>query len=247
MGRVAVVTGGASGIGLAIVRRLAAGGASVALLDLNAAAADRAAAELRGEGSRVIGLGADVADRAAVEKALDAVRGELGPVEIMVTSAGLSLNAPFLEITVEDWERVMAVNLTGTFHCLQLAVPDMIAGGWGRIVTISSSSAQSGAARMAHYVASKGGVIGLTKALAVEYAANGITVNTIPPGFIDTPMVRRAEARGDLPPIDAVIARTPVRRAGTPEDVAAACAFLCSDDAGYVTGQAIGVNGGWYL
>ena len=144
MGRVAVVTGGASGIGLAIVRRLATGGASVALLDLDEAAADRAAAELRGEGLRVVGLAADVSDRAAVEKALEAARAELGPVEIMVTSAGLSLNAPFLDISVEDWERVVAVNLTGTFHCLQLAVPDMIAGGWGRIVTISSSSAQSG-------------------------------------------------------------------------------------------------------
>ena len=114
-------------------------------------------------------------------------------------------------------------------------------------MTISSSSAQSGAARMAHYVASKGGVIGLTKALALEYAPNGITVNTIPPGFVDTPMVRRAEARGDLPNVDAVVARTPVRRAGTPDDIAAACAFLCSDDAGYITGQVIGVNGGWYL
>ena len=142
---------------------------------------------------------------------------------------------------------MLAVNLTGTFHCVQAAIPDMLAAGWGRIVTISSSSAQSGAARMAHYVASKGGVIGLTKALAVEYAPNGITVNTIPPGFIDTPMVRRAEARGDLPSIDAVVARTPVRRAGTPDDIAAACAFLCSDDAGYITGQLIGVNGGWYL
>jgi NAD(P)-dependent dehydrogenase (short-subunit alcohol dehydrogenase family) len=123
----------------------------------------------------------------------------------------------------------------------------MVAARWGRVVTISSSSAQSGAARMAHYVASKGGVIGLTKALALEYAPNGITVNTIPPGFVDTPMVRRAEARGDVPNVDAVVARTPVRRAGTPEDIAAACAFLCSDDAGYITGQAIGVNGGWYL
>jgi NAD(P)-dependent dehydrogenase (short-subunit alcohol dehydrogenase family) len=123
----------------------------------------------------------------------------------------------------------------------------MVRAGWGRVVTISSSSAQSGAVRMAHYVASKGGVIGLTKALALEYAPDGITVNTIPPGFVDTPMVRRAEARGDLPAVEAVVARTPVRRAGTPDDIAAACAFLCSDDAGYITGQVIGVNGGWYL
>ena len=142
---------------------------------------------------------------------------------------------------------MIAVNLTGTFHCVQAAVPDMLAAGWGRIVMISSSSAQSGARRMAHYVASKGGVIGLTKALAVELAPDGITVNTIPPGFIDTPMTRRAEATGGIPSVDAVAAHTPVRRAGTPEDIAAACAFLCSDEAGYITGQQINVNGGWYL
>ena len=175
------------------------------------------------------------------------VRAELGPIEIMVTSAGFDEFESFTDITPEAWDRMLAVNLTGTFHCIQSAIPDMLAAGWGRIVTISSSSAQSGANRMAHYVASKGGVVGLTKALAVEYAPNGITVNTIPPGFIDTPMARRAEARGDLPSIDAVAARTPVRRAGTPEDIAAACAFLCSDEAGYITGQLIGVNGGWYL
>ena len=175
------------------------------------------------------------------------MRAELGPVEILVTSAGFDEFRPFTEISVDAWERMIGINLTGTFHCMQAAIPDMLAAGWGRIVTISSSSAQSGAARMAHYVASKGGVIGLTKALAVEYAPQGITVNTIPPGFIDTPMARRAEARGDLPSIDAVAARTPVRRAGTPDDIAAACAFLCSDEAGYITGQALNVNGGWYL
>jgi NAD(P)-dependent dehydrogenase (short-subunit alcohol dehydrogenase family) len=123
----------------------------------------------------------------------------------------------------------------------------MVAGNWGRIVTISSSSAQSGAKRMAHYVASKGGVVGLTKALALEYAPNGITVNTIPPGFIDTPMVRRAEDKGDLPDVNLIAKQTPVRRAGTPDDIAAACMFLCSEEAGYITGQAINVNGGWYL
>ncbi len=165
----------------------------------------------------------------------------------MVTSAGLDEFSPFTDITAESWERVLRVNLTGTFHCLQAVVPDMLAAGWGRIVTISSSSAQSGAAKMAHYVASKGGVIGLTKALAVELAPHGITVNTIPPAIIDTPMARRAEAAGDVPSIDVIAKATPVRRAGTPDDVAAACAYLCSDEAGYVTGQQIGVNGGWYL
>jgi len=238
------VTGAASGMGLGIARRLAADGNRVALLDLDGDSVTQAAAEI---GDRAIAAKVDVTDRGGVDDAIARARAELGPVEILVTSAGLDEFRSFNEITPDAWDRMLAVNLTGTFNCIQAALPDMLAAGWGRIVTISSSSAQSGAARMAHYVASKGGVIGLTKALAVELAPQGITVNTIPPGFIDTPMARRAEARGDLPSIDAVAARTPVRRAGTPGDVAAACAFLCSDEAGYITGQAINVNGGWYL
>lgn len=247
MSRVAVVTGGGAGMGLGIVRRLSREGHKVAVLDLDGTTAKQAAEELRSNGESALGVAVDVADRAAVDDALRQVRSELGPVEIMVTSAGIDRFETFTDITRESWDRMIAVNLTGTFHCLQAAVPDMLDAGFGRIVTISSSSAQSGSNRMAHYVASKGGVIGLTKALALELAPHGITVNTIPPGFIDTPMARRAEARGDLPSIDAVAARTPVRRAGTPDDIAAACAFLCSDEAGYITGQQINVNGGWYL
>ena len=247
MSRVSVVTGAASGMGLAIARGLAGAGRAVALLDLDGDAAAAAAEDLVRGGAAAIAAKVDVADRAGVDDAFDRVRAELGPVEILVTSAGFDEFRPFTEISVDAWEHVIGINLTGTFHCIQAAIPDMLAAGWGRIVTISSSSAQSGAARMAHYVASKGGVIGLTKALAVEYVPQGITVNTIPPGFIDTPMARRAEARGDLPSIDAVAARTPVRRAGTPDDIAAACVFLCSDEAGYITGQALNVNGGWYL
>jgi 2-hydroxycyclohexanecarboxyl-CoA dehydrogenase len=247
MSRVAVVTGAASGMGLEVGRRLASVGHRVALLDLDGDAVTSAAEEVRQTGAGAIAAKVDVTDRAAVDDAMAKVRSEFGPIEIIVTSAGFDEFRSFTDITPEAWERMLAVNLTGTFHCVQAAIPDMLAAGWGRIVTISSSSAQSGAARMAHYVASKGGVIGLTKALAVEYAPNGITVNTIPPGFIDTPMARRAEARGDLPSLDAVAARTPVRRAGTPGDIAAACAFLCSEEAGYITGQSIGVNGGWYL
>jgi NAD(P)-dependent dehydrogenase (short-subunit alcohol dehydrogenase family) len=247
MNRVAVVTGAASGMGLAIGRRLASNGHRVALVDQAGDEVARAAAALQSEGAAVIAAAIDVSDRTAVDAACARVRAELGPIEIMVTSAGIDRFERFTDISIESWERMLAVNLTGTFHCLQNAVPDMLAAGWGRIVTISSSSAQSGAARMAHYVASKGGVVGLTKALALELAPHGITVNTIPPGFIDTAMTRRAEARGDLPDLEAIIARTPVRRAGTADDVAAACAFLCSEEAGYITGQALNVNGGWYL
>ena len=247
MSRVAVVTGAASGMGRAIAERLAANEHRVGVLDLDGETASEAAEAITESGGRALAMKVDVTDRAAIDDALAKVRSEFGPIEILVTSAGLDEFQSFTDITPDAWARMLAVNLTGTFHCVQAAIPDMIAAGWGRIVTISSSSAQSGANRMAHYVASKGGVVGLTKALAVEYAPHGITVNTIPPGFIDTPMARRAEARGDLPSIDAVAARTPVRRAGTPADIAAACAFLCSDEAGYITGQLIGVNGGWYL
>ena len=246
--RVAVVSGAASGMGLAIARHLAAQGRRVGLLDLDGDAALRAAEALREAGANAIGVATDVADRGAVDAALDKVRAELGPIGIMVTSAGLDAFASFTDITLESWERSLAVNLTGTFHCLQAAVPDMLEAHWGRMITISSSSAQSGAMRRAHYVAAKGGVIALTKALALELAPHGITVNCIPPGVIDTPMLRRAEAAGDVAKLEKLAARAiPVGRAGTPEDIAVACGFLCSDEAGFITGQVIGVNGGMVL
>jgi 2-hydroxycyclohexanecarboxyl-CoA dehydrogenase len=245
--RVAVVTGGGAGMGFAIAQHLARRGDKVAVLDLRADVSEEAAASIRAEGGSAIGCGADVSDRAAVATAYERVRGELGPIEILVTSAGIDEFTPFTDITVEAWQRVLDVNLTGTFHCIQLAIPDMLAAGFGRILTISSSSAQSGAKNMGHYVASKGGVMGLTKALAVEYARKGITVNTIPPAFIDTPMSRRAEERGDLADMDAIAKRTPMGRAGTPDDIAVAAAFITSDEAGYITGQSINVNGGMYL
>jgi NAD(P)-dependent dehydrogenase (short-subunit alcohol dehydrogenase family) len=248
MGRVAVVTGAASGMGLAIARHFAAAGDRVGLLDVRGEAALRAAQALREKGAVVVAAEADVTDRGAVDAALDKVRAELGRIQIMVTSAGLDAFERFADLAIESWERVLAVNLTGTFHCLQAAVPDMLEARWGRMVTISSSSAQSGALRMAHYVASKAGVIGLTKALALELAPHGITVNAIPPGMIDTPMLRRAEAGGDLPKIEKLASRMiPVGRAGTPEDIAAVCGFLCSEEASYVTGQVVGVNGGMVL
>jgi 2-hydroxycyclohexanecarboxyl-CoA dehydrogenase len=245
--RVAVVTGGASGIGLGAARQFVADGHRVAVLDRDAAGATAAAAELAAEGGPVLAVEVDVADRSSVTAAFARVRAELGPVEILVTSAGVESFDPVLEITAEKWDRIVAVNLTGTFTCVQAALPDMLAAGWGRIVTISSSSAQSGAPNMAHYAASKGGVIALTKALAVDLARSGITVNTIPPSLVDTPMARAAEAAGDFPGVDVVGPMVPLGRAGTPADIAAACSFLCSDGGSYITGQVIGVNGGMYI
>jgi 2-hydroxycyclohexanecarboxyl-CoA dehydrogenase len=244
--RVAVVTGAASGIGLGVARRFGSDGDRVALLDRQGDAAERAAAELREQGATAVAYEVDVADWPAVSAAFDRVRADLGPVGVLVTSAGIESFDAAVDITPDTWGRILAVNLTGTFACIQAALPDMIEAGWGRIVTISSSSAQSGAPYMAHYSASKGGVIGLTKALARELAGAGITVNTIPPSLVDTPMARDAEARG-LVNVDTMAAMVPLGRAGTPDDIAAACAYLCSDGGSYVTGQVIGVNGGMYI
>jgi 2-hydroxycyclohexanecarboxyl-CoA dehydrogenase len=244
--RVAVVTGAASGIGLGVARQLAADGHAVALLDRNGEGVASGAAELQADGAPAIGVACDVADRGSVDAAITDARAALGPIGILVTSAGIESFTPIAEITPESWDRIIAVNLTGTFTCVQAAVPDMLEAGWGRIVTIASSSAQSGAPNMTHYAASKGGVISLTKALAVELARRGITANSISPSLVDTPMARAAEAAGDFIGVDVVAPMVPLGRAGTPSDIAAACSFLCAEDS-YVTGQVLGVNGGMYI
>ena len=246
--RAAIVTGGASGIGLAISERLAAGTAAVAVFDRDGPAAEAAAAKIEAAGGAAIGIMVDVTDRSQIDAGVAEVRQRLGAPTILVNCAGLDGFDRFLDITPAKWQRILDVNLTGTFNCCQAVAPDMIEAGWGRIVNISSSSAQGGQPLMTHYVAAKAGVIGFTKALALELGPRGITVNTIPPGFIDTPMLRKAEGRGFLGEgVEAHAATTPVRRVGRPEDIAAACAFLVSDDAGYITGQVIGVNGGMYM
>ena len=243
--RVAIVTGGGSGIGLAISERLAADGLAVAVLDLDGDSATAAAEKIVAAGGDALGVQADVSDRAGIEAAVGEVVAALGPPTVLVNNAGLQGFKSFLKIDVETWQRVLDVNLTGTFHCCQVVIPHMVEAGWGRIVNISSSSAQGGQPLMTHYVSAKAGVIGLTKALALEFGPKGITVNTIPPGFIDTPMLRDSEAKGLLgDTVDAHAQRMPVRRAGRPEDIAATTSFLVRDEASYITGQVIGVNGG---
>jgi NAD(P)-dependent dehydrogenase (short-subunit alcohol dehydrogenase family) len=244
--RAAVVTGGGSGMGRAIVHRLAADGFAVAVVDLDAGAARAVADEVSEKGHTALSCGSvDVARRDQVRAAVAHAREALGPLLVLVNNAGITGFREFLKITDEKWDRTIAVNLTGAFYCTQEVLPDMIGAGWGRIVNISSSSAQGGQEYMAHYVASKAGMIGLTKSLAREFGPHGVTVNTIPPGFVDTPMLRESERRGVLGgSISHHEALTPVRRAGRPEDIAATCSFLVSDGAGYVTGQVVGVNGG---
>lgn len=245
--RVVVVTGGASGIGLGVCKVFAANGHPVAMLDMQEEALARESAALRAGGARVLACVADVSSRASIDAAYAKVRAELGPISIVIANAGISMSQDFLSMTLEAWDRMIAVNLTGVFHTLQAAVPDMVAAKWGRIVTISSQAAQSGAPDRAHYAAAKGGVIGLTRALARELAPRGITVNTIPPSLVDTPLAREGERTGQVPPLEVIAQHIPISRPGTPEDIANACEFLCSDKASYITGQEINVNGGSWM
>lgn len=241
-GKNAVVTGAGRGIGRAIATVLAAQGAAVAVWDLNEAGAQETADLIAGAGGKAIVIAADAARADAVDAAAARIRETLGTVTVLVNNAGISNYVPFTEMTDEAWDRIIGINLKGPFLVTRAFVPEMLRSGWGRIINISSSSAQTGAPAMAHYAASKGGVIGLTKALAVEFADKGITVNHVPPGFVDTPLVREG-------PIDveAAAKTMPMKRAGQPADIAHAVAYLASEEAGYVTGQTLSVNGGRYL
>jgi 2-hydroxycyclohexanecarboxyl-CoA dehydrogenase len=230
--KTAVVTGGASGIGRAVAERLRSDGFQVAVIDLSPTDDE-------------FGHVADVADRAQVDTAVAAIREKFGPILVLVNAAGVEGFQKFSKMTFSEWSKVIDVNLNGVFHSIQSVLPDMVEAGWGRIVNISSSSTHSGQPFMAHYVAAKSAVNGLTKSLALEYGPSGITVNAVPPGFVDTPMLRSAESRHLLGgTVEDHINRTPVRRVGRPEDIAAACAFFISDEASYITGQILGVNGG---
>ncbi len=227
-GGVALVTGGGRGIGKAIAERLAGDGLRVVTLG-------RTSGDVR----------ADVGDPASVERAFGEIHERFGPVLVLVNNAGERQDGLAIRMKADQWESVIDTNLNGAFHCTRRALDDMLGARWGRIVNISSSSAQGGQPYMTHYVSSKAGVIGLTKALALEFGPKGITVNTIPPGFIDTPMLRDSEEKGLLGEgVESNAAKTPVRRVGRPEDIAYACSFLVSEEASYVTGQVIGVNGG---
>jgi len=243
--RTAIVTGGASGMGRATALRFARDDRGVAVLDIDGEGAEAVAAQIVAAGGKAIALKADLGVRGQIEAAVAETRARLGPITIVVNNGALESFAPVSEVSETDWDRLMAVNLKGAFILAQAALPDMVAAGWGRIINISAFGAQIGAPNMALYTATKGGLISMTRSMAVELGAQGITVNSVSPGFIDTPMARRA-IDGDLFPVpyEQIVATYPIPRLGLPEEIAAAVAFFASEEAGYVTGQVLGVNGG---
>jgi NAD(P)-dependent dehydrogenase (short-subunit alcohol dehydrogenase family) len=245
-GRVALVTGAAGGIGGAIARRLAAEGAVLALMDQPAAQAalDALAEALRADGANGATAVGDVADAGSVRTAIESLEAALGPIDCLVNNAGLTGHiAPVATMSAEGWSREVAVNLTGPFHTAQAVLPGMVTRGWGRIVNISSGAALGGLYRQAGYSASKSGLLGLTRNIALEHARHGITCNAVLPGLIGTPAVlgMPAEVLADA------VALTPARRTGRPEEIAAMVAFLCSEDAAFVNGAEIPVDGGGRL
>lgn len=245
-GKTAIVTGGASGIGRAIALRIARDGADVAILDVDVAGAERVAREIAALGRRALAVEVDVASTASVTAAVDRVRGGLGVSAVLVNAAGIASFVPLLQMSEAEWDRLVAVHLKGTFNCTRAVLPDMIATRWGRIVSIASvAGLNGGGPGLAHYAAAKAGIIGFTKAVALEMAGFGITVNAIAPGLIDTPLLDRSGMPREVR--ERIVQRTPVGRIGAPDDIAAACAYLVSEDASFVTGQVLSPNGGGYL
>ena len=242
-GRNALVTGGGSGIGRAIALRLAADGADVAVLDLRPDGARAVADEIARSGRRAAAIAVDVGDAASVTRAVAEARSALGPIHVLVNSAGIADFVTLGDLDEERWQRMLNVHLDGTYRVTRAAFADMTAAGWGRIVNIASAAALNGGGPgLAHYAAAKAGIIGFTKALAHELGPAGVTVNAIAPGLIDTPLIHGAGAPAGL--YDAAVARLPVRRMGQPLDIAAACAYLASDEGGFCTGQVLSPNGG---
>ena len=243
--RVALVTGGGAGIGAAVCHRLAREGRSVTVLGRGAENTSVVAKAINEGGGRAIAVQADVSDRGQVASALAEVRERLGPVTILVNNAGVEEFCAFEDIGEDAWDHIMNVNLKGVYHVTQLVLPDMVGAGWGRIVNLTALGAQIGGPNMAHYTASKGGLTAMTRTLAVELGPKGITVNAVSPGFIQTPMAQRAIDGGlfHAPP-EEILASYPIPRIGQPEEVAVAIAMFTADDAGYITGQTLGVNGG---
>lgn len=244
--KVALVTGGRRGMGKAHALALAQQGAKVIVTDIDAQECMPVAEEIKSKGGEAVCFKMNVADRAEVNKVFDETVKQFGRLDILVNSAGIYFSKPALELTEEDWDKMIDINLKGQFLCAQRAAKEMARNQWGRIINIASiASGQVGVgiAGGAHYTASKGGIIGMSETLAVEWAPLGINVNVIAPGAIDTPMVQAAQIPKEA--MDAMLQRVPLKRIGRPEEVSAAVVFLASEEASYVTGATFYVDGGW--
>jgi 3-oxoacyl-[acyl-carrier protein] reductase len=244
--RVAIVTGAARGIGAAIARRLAADGMAVGVVDLDAQGSARTTNAIIESGGSAVAIGADVADESAAANAVQRTAAELGPVTVLINSAGIIRDNLIFKMSTDDWDAVMGVHLRGAFLMTRAAQAHMTQAKWGRIVNLSSTSALGNRGQV-NYAAAKAGLVGFTKSLALELGKFGVTANAIAPGFIETEMTRASAARQRINFEDWKLAAArdiPVGRIGQPEDVAAVASFLCTPEAGYVSGQVIFVNGG---
>lgn len=242
--RVALVTGGASGIGRSSCLALARGGARIAIADVNLPGAERVAEEARGENREARAVHLDVTDRAQVARAVQEVVDAWGRVDVLVNAAGWDRIAPFLETTEELWNRIIGINFRGVLNTCHVVLPHMVRQGGGVVVNIASDAGRVGSSGEAVYSAAKGAVIAFSKALAREMARHNIRVNVVAPGLTDTPLLKQIIDAGNEKLIDAIVRSTPMRRLARPEEVAEAVVFLASDRASFITGQTLSVSGG---
>ncbi len=242
-GRIALVTGASQGIGRACALNLAKAGAQVALAARNVAKLAEVAAEIEAAGGKAAPFQLDLASEESIRTGAKAVLAHFGKIEILVNNGGITRDNLMLRMKLADWDAVLATNLTGAFLLTQAACPSMLKARWGRIINITSVVGETGQAGQANYAASKAGLIGLTKSLARELASRNITVNAVAPGYISTPMtdVLNEQQRSTM------LTQIPLDRAGTPEDIAHAVIFLASDQASYITGHVLDVNGGMHM
>jgi 3-oxoacyl-[acyl-carrier protein] reductase len=242
-GQIALVTGGSQGIGRATALLLGKLGADVAVMARSLDKCQAVADEIRAGGRRAVALRGDLADADEIKNGVEKVSSELGPISILVNNAAITRDGLMLRMKREDWQNVIDTNLTGVFLLTQQVLPMMTKARRGRIINLTSVVAQAGNVGQVNYISAKAGIIGFTKAVAREYASRNITVNAIAPGFIETPMTAALNEAAR----NAMLEQIPLKRAGTDVDVAYAVAFLASDEAGYITGQVLNINGGMYM
>ncbi len=245
-GKTVIVTGGGGGIGGATARRFAAEGAQVAVFDMNLDAAEKVAAGIRATGGQATAFRCDITDRAGVDAAVAAVLAQRGAIDVLVNNAGWDIFKPFVKTVPAEWEKLIAINLTGALHMLHAVLPGMAERKYGRIVNVASDAARGGSSGEAVYSACKGGLVALSKTLAREHARQGITVNVVCPGPTDTALLAGVAegARDPAKLIEAFKSAIPLGRLGQGDDLASAIAFMGSDDASFVTGQVLSVSGG---